>query len=83
MSRACGKTMALFTWNKQKSHGEKTEEGLTFGNGQDLHILQFLIMALPGNNSQKHFMGLARRTVFKNGVPVKAAILCYTTNAIV
>lgn len=55
---------------KQDSHGERTEEGLTFGNGQDLHILRFLIMALPGNNSQRNFMGLVGRTVFKNGAPI-------------
>lgn len=39
---------------KQESHAEKTEEGLTFGNGQDLHILRFSIMPFPGNNSQKN-----------------------------
>lgn len=56
---------------KQESHGEQTEEGLTFGNGQDLHILRFSIMPLPGNNSQKKNVSRpAMRIIFKNSVKI-------------
>lgn len=38
---------------KLESHGKGTEEKLTFGNGQDLHILQ-RFLSFPGSNSQKN-----------------------------